>query len=235
MGPHDDSLCLITSRVLDSLPLSWILGSLTAMVTSLGHDLLRLVTSRCLNRYHWQLDIAFEQYAITFRHDIGSRQDLWHWKANLIASPLMGLELENLGYYKRWSFLRWVSSLSIYQVTYHWTERRRTIMCRASFNHKSLRWICKILKEASEAKGNVVRRWKKQEYFSQLFFARNFNKGRYISIINIQGNNRAVLKVPERTWPAKLDKLIYYRATRQYIRISEWPTEKYLCRDCQDE
>ncbi|WMV27311.1 hypothetical protein MTR67_020696 [Solanum verrucosum] len=103
---------------------------------------------------------------------------------------------------------------------YDWTERGRRMMSRASFSQKTMEWICSILKEASKVKGNVVRRWKRQEHVSNVFCARNFNnKGRYISIINIQGKNRAVIIIPEITFNAgwwdlatKIEKFINGKA-----------------------
>lgn len=103
---------------------------------------------------------------------------------------------------------------------YDWTERGRRMMSRASFSQKTMEWICSILKEASKVKGNVVRRWKRQEHVSNVFCARNFkNKGRYISIINIQGKNRAVIIIPKITFNAgwwdlatKIEKFINDKA-----------------------
>ncbi|WMV13352.1 hypothetical protein MTR67_006737 [Solanum verrucosum] len=96
------------------------------------------------------------------------------------------------------------------------------MMSRASFSQKSMEWICSILKEASKVKGNIVRRWRRQEHVSHLFCARNFNnKGRYISIISIQGKSRTVLIVPEISFNAgwwdlatKIEKFISYKANK---------------------
>jgi len=108
------------------------------------------------------------------------------------------------------------------EMWYDWTERGRIMMSRASFSQKSMEWICSILKEASKVKGNNVRRWRRQEHVSHLFCARNFNnKGRYISIISIQGKSRAVLIVPEISFNAgwwdlatKIEKFIHYKANK---------------------
>jgi len=108
------------------------------------------------------------------------------------------------------------------EMWYDWTERGRIMMSRASFSQKSMEWICSILKEASKVKGNNVRRWRRHEHISHLFCARNFNnKGRYISIISIQGKSRAVLIVPEISFNAgwwdlatKIEKFIHYKANK---------------------
>ncbi|KAG5624666.1 hypothetical protein H5410_009884 [Solanum commersonii] len=85
------------------------------------------------------------------------------------------------------------------------------MMSRASFSQKSMEWICSILEETG-----------RQEHVSHLFCARNFNKkGRYISIISIQGKSRTVLIVPEISFNAgwwdlatKIEKFISYKANK---------------------
>ncbi|WMV44637.1 hypothetical protein MTR67_038022 [Solanum verrucosum] len=53
---------------------------------------------------------------------------------------------------------------------------------------EAMEWISSIMREASKAKGNTVRRWKKKDDFTEIYCARNFNKyGRYISLINVRG------------------------------------------------
>ncbi|KAF3657610.1 hypothetical protein FXO38_13626 [Capsicum annuum] len=89
-----------------------------------------------------------------------------------------------------------------------------------------MEWICNVLKEASTNKGNTVRRWKWQELSSQLFCAKNFNsKGRFVSIVNAKGRNRAVLIITEVTFNAgwwdeaiKIERFIFCKAAR---RINE--------------
>ncbi|WMV41821.1 hypothetical protein MTR67_035206 [Solanum verrucosum] len=105
---------------------------------------------------------------------------------------------------------------------YDWIERGRKGMSRSSFSQNTMEWLCRTLKEASKVKGNFVCRWKRQELSTQLFCARNFNnRGRYISIISVQGKNRAVLIIPETAFNVgwwdlanKLEKFIYYKNTR---------------------
>uniref|UniRef100_A0A0V0IMC6 Putative ovule protein n=1 Tax=Solanum chacoense TaxID=4108 RepID=A0A0V0IMC6_SOLCH len=81
---------------------------------------------------------------------------------------------------------------------YDWTERSRKSITRISFTGKAMEWISSIMREASKAKGNTVRRWKKKDDFTEIYCARNFNKyGRYISLINVRGKRRAVIIVPE--------------------------------------
>ncbi|KAH0745972.1 hypothetical protein KY285_007629 [Solanum tuberosum] len=71
---------------------------------------------------------------------------------------------------------------------YDWTERSRKSITRISFTGKAMEWISSIVREASKAKGNTVRRWKKKDDFTEIYCARNFNKyGRYISLINVRG------------------------------------------------
>ncbi|KAG5573226.1 hypothetical protein H5410_062992 [Solanum commersonii] len=43
-----------------------------------------------------------------------------------------------------------------------------------------------VMHEASKAKGNLIRRWKKTEALSKIYYSRNFNNvhGRYITLIN---------------------------------------------------
>jgi len=105
---------------------------------------------------------------------------------------------------------------------YDWIERGRKGMSRSSFSQNTMEWLCRTLKEASKVKGNFVCRWKRQELSTQLFCARNFNnRGRYISIISVQGKNRAVLIIPETAFNVglwdlanKIEKFIYYKNTR---------------------
>uniref|UniRef100_M1DTT7 DUF4283 domain-containing protein n=1 Tax=Solanum tuberosum TaxID=4113 RepID=M1DTT7_SOLTU len=81
---------------------------------------------------------------------------------------------------------------------YDWTERNRKSMTRTTFNEKSMEWIVQILREASMTRGNMVKRWKKKDGFSEVFCSRNYNKyGRYISLINVKGRRREVIIIPE--------------------------------------
>ena len=55
--------------------------------------------------------------------------------------------------------------------------------------------------EASKEQGNVVRRWKAKDHFSEYFCTlKNNENGRYISFIAIQGQNKAVIITPETTF-----------------------------------
>lgn len=79
---------------------------------------------------------------------------------------------------------------------YDWTERSRNSITRTSFTVKKMEWISSILREASQTKGNIVRRWKKKDAFAEIYCTRNFNRnGRYISLINVRGRRRAVIIV----------------------------------------
>ncbi|WMV25196.1 hypothetical protein MTR67_018581 [Solanum verrucosum] len=105
---------------------------------------------------------------------------------------------------------------------YDWIERGRKRMSRPSFSQNTMEWLRRTLKEASKVKGNSVCRWKRQDLSTQLFCARNFNnRGRYTSIISVQGKNRAVLIIPETAFNVgwwdlanKIEKFIYYKNTR---------------------
>ncbi|KAG5584103.1 hypothetical protein H5410_044537 [Solanum commersonii] len=81
---------------------------------------------------------------------------------------------------------------------YDWVERGRRMMTRMSISQKTMEWLAYTLKEASKSHGNTVRRWKRQDHFTEIFYARNYNKfGRYISIIKVQDKKRDVIIIPE--------------------------------------
>ncbi|KAG5593186.1 hypothetical protein H5410_043700 [Solanum commersonii] len=61
-----------------------------------------------------------------------------------------------------------------------------------------MEWIVQILREASLTRGNMVKRWKKKDGFSEFFCSRNYNKyGCYISLINVKDRRREVIIIPE--------------------------------------
>lgn len=67
---------------------------------------------------------------------------------------------------------------------YEWTERSRNAITWRYFNRKSMERIVQTLREASMTTGNRVKRWRKEDILSEIYFARNFNKfGRYVSLI----------------------------------------------------
>ncbi|KAM3204168.1 hypothetical protein P3L10_027577 [Capsicum annuum] len=69
------------------------------------------------------------------------------------------------------------------ETLYNWIERDHNMIRRTFFSQKTMEWLCFALKEASKVKGNSIRRWKHQEYSSEFFCSRNFNRlGRYIII-----------------------------------------------------
>lgn len=83
-------------------------------------------------------------------------------------------------------------------IWYEWTERSRNAITRARFNKKSMEWVVRVLKEASQTKGNSVRRWRRLDDIGEIFCAQNYNKyGRYISLTSVRGKRRAVLIIPE--------------------------------------
>jgi len=85
-------------------------------------------------------------------------------------------------------------------IWFEWTERSRKAVTRTTFNKGSMEWIVRVLKEASQTKGNSVRRWRKTDDIAEIFGARNYNKyGRYISLISVRGRRRSVLIIPELT------------------------------------
>ncbi|KAH0708623.1 hypothetical protein KY284_010050 [Solanum tuberosum] len=96
---------------------------------------------------------------------------------------------------------------------YKWTERRRKTITRTSFSKKSMIWITQVMREASKAKGNLVRRWKKTESLSEIYCSRNFNNvhGRYITLINIRGRTRSIIIIPKLSfnsgWDIFADKI----------------------------
>lgn len=86
---------------------------------------------------------------------------------------------------------------------YEWMKRSRNAITRATFNEGSMEWIVKVLKEASQTKGNSIRRWRKTNDIKEIFCARNYNKyGKYISLISVRGRRRVVLIIPELTFNA---------------------------------
>lgn len=86
---------------------------------------------------------------------------------------------------------------------YEWTKRSRKAITRARFNKGSMEWIVKVLKEASQTKGNSVHRWRKTDDITEIFCARNYNKyEKYISLISVRGRRRVVLIIPELTFNA---------------------------------
>ncbi|KAH0742544.1 hypothetical protein KY290_030537 [Solanum tuberosum] len=85
-------------------------------------------------------------------------------------------------------------------IWFEWTERSRKTVMRTTFNKGSMEWIVRVLKEASQTKGNSIRRWRKTNDIAEVFSARNYNKyGRYISLISVRGRRRSVLIIPELT------------------------------------
>ncbi|WMV50550.1 hypothetical protein MTR67_043935 [Solanum verrucosum] len=85
-------------------------------------------------------------------------------------------------------------------IWFEWTERSRKAVTRTTFNKGSMEWIVRVLKEASQTKGNSVCRWRKTNDIAEIFGARNYNKyGRYISLISVRGRRRSVLIIPELT------------------------------------
>ncbi|KAG5570567.1 hypothetical protein H5410_060333 [Solanum commersonii] len=63
---------------------------------------------------------------------------------------------------------------------------------------REFKWKIVILREASLTRGNMVKRWKKKDGFSEVFCSRNYNKyGRYISLINVKDKRREVIIIPK--------------------------------------
>ncbi|KAH0746888.1 hypothetical protein KY285_008545 [Solanum tuberosum] len=111
-------------------------------------------------------------------------------------------------------------------IWYEWTERNRKTITRTSFSKRSMEWIVQILREVSKTQGNIVRRWKKTEALSEIFCAPNYNKfGRYISLINLRGERKSVLIIPEMTlnfgWVDIAEKLTRFISTHRMKNVIE--------------
>lgn len=89
-------------------------------------------------------------------------------------------------------------TLGTIRAWYDWTERNRKFVTRTTFNEKTREWIVQTWREASLQRGNMVKRWKKKDSFSEVFCSRNYNKyGSYITLINVRGRRRGVIIIPE--------------------------------------
>ena len=102
--------------------------------------------------------------------------------------------------------------------SFEWTERDGNLFRRKIFSSSAMIWLCGKLKEASQVKGNFLKRWKLYEYFAEIYSSRNYNQfGRYI-IISIQDKKRKIIIVPEMAFNAwwmdiahKLENFIDYK------------------------
>ncbi|KAG5599567.1 hypothetical protein H5410_030937 [Solanum commersonii] len=54
-------------------------------------------------------------------------------------------------------------------IWFEWTERSRKAVTTTTFNKGSMEWIVRVHKEASQTKGNSVRRWRKTDDIAEIF------------------------------------------------------------------
>ncbi|KAG5627492.1 hypothetical protein H5410_012710 [Solanum commersonii] len=112
---------------------------------------------------------------------------------------------------------------------YEWTERSRNLVRRAKISIKVLRWLISVFIEASTVKGDSVKRWKVKDLYSDFFCTLKYNeKGRYISFIAIQGQNKAVILTPESSYNTgwgniahKIAKFTYEPTTEQKTQFNK--------------
>ncbi|WMV48686.1 hypothetical protein MTR67_042071 [Solanum verrucosum] len=81
---------------------------------------------------------------------------------------------------------------------FEWTERSRKLVRRVKVSIKVLRWLVATFIEASKLQGNVVKRWKMKDHYSEFFCTLKYNNsGRYISFVATQGQSKSVIITPE--------------------------------------
>lgn len=84
------------------------------------------------------------------------------------------------------------------EVWYEWVEHRKNFMVKMFLSWKVMLWICGLLHIASEGRRNELRRWRTRDHLFNFFCIKKFNNyGRFISIVTIQGEHRAVIMLPK--------------------------------------
>ncbi|WMV45903.1 hypothetical protein MTR67_039288 [Solanum verrucosum] len=62
-------------------------------------------------------------------------------------------------------------------------------------------WICQKLKEASKNRGKTFKSWKCKDNTTNIFLTQKFNQyEKFVSVITVKGNDRAVIILPENTF-----------------------------------